>query len=56
MKFKPGYLFSILLMLPLLGVAGNSIYRGIEFNRNCGGYLIRASNANTVVLAKREVL
>jgi hypothetical protein len=31
------------------------IFNAISFNKNCGGYLTRAANANTVELASKEL-
>jgi hypothetical protein len=38
-----------------LGWAANRIYNGIQFDRNCGGYLKRAADANVVNMAKVEL-
>lgn len=45
----------IILLLPFLFWAGFRTIRDINFNRNCGGYLKRAADANSVDLAKTEL-
>jgi hypothetical protein len=47
--------YAILLLLPLLIWSTLRIVNGISFNRNCEGYLKRASDANTVAQAKIEL-
>lgn len=52
---------ALMLTLALLGVAscgahcGVSAVRCIKYEQDCGGYLKRASDANTVELARREL-
>ena len=55
MKNKNSFLIGTIMCLPFLGWAGNNIVKRISFDRNCGGYLTRASNANTIPLAKEEL-
>jgi hypothetical protein len=45
----------LLLLLPFLLWSGLRVYDAVQFSRNCGGYLKRAGDANTVPLAKREL-
>ena len=45
----------ILLFLPLAIVLGYYAFVHIQFNRNCGGHLKRAGDANTVALAMQEL-
>lgn len=47
--------FATLLLLPILVWSTLRIMNGINFNRNCGGYLKRAADANTVTQAKTEL-
>jgi hypothetical protein len=45
--------FAGLLMMLLFPVwMGYRIYAGIVFDRNCGGYIAQAGNANTIDMAK----
>ena len=49
------FLLAILLSLPFLLWSGNRIYKGIMFNKEAGGYLKRAADANIVSLTKPEL-
>lgn len=44
-----------LLMLPFLGWAGARIYNEVIFDREIGGRLKRAADANSITLAKQEL-
>jgi hypothetical protein len=50
-------LFAVAIMAAIIlcGWMGTRIINGITFNQNCGGYLARAANANTVEIAEREL-
>lgn len=48
-------IFLTLGILFFLGVYTTRIIVGVQFNRNCTGYLIRAANANTVETALVEL-
>jgi hypothetical protein len=45
----------ILAVIPFLAWGATRAIKDIEFNRNCGGYLERAANANTVEIAEKEL-
>lgn len=45
----------LLLILPLVLFIVWTSFRAIEFNRECGGHLKRAADANTVPLALKEL-
>jgi len=42
-------------MVPLIGWAGARIYQSIIFDKDCGGYLKRAADANTVEMAEKQL-
>lgn len=44
-----------MLCLPAIGWTASLAIKEISFERNCGGYLTRAANANTVAIAKDEL-
>lgn len=46
---------SVLLMLPVLILAGSATYSEIAFDVNCQGHLKRAGDANTVEMAEKEL-
>src|SRR5581483_461506 len=48
-------LIGILLIAPLVAIFGYRCYKDIVFTQNCGGYLKRAADANSVDLAKGEL-
>jgi hypothetical protein len=48
-------MLAILLMVPFLAWGACRITKGILFDRDCGGYLKRAADANTVPMAKKEL-
>lgn len=45
----------LLATIPFLAFASIRTFRAIDFNQNCGGYLERAANSNTIELAKTEM-
>ncbi|OGI17115.1 MAG: hypothetical protein A3J63_03065 [Candidatus Moranbacteria bacterium RIFCSPHIGHO2_02_FULL_40_12b] len=45
----------VLLVLIFVAWVVARIVIGIQFNQNCGGYLKRAADANTVELAKKQL-
>jgi hypothetical protein len=45
----------LLLVFPVLLVLTFDIYLNVSFNRNCGGHLKRAADANTIELAQQEL-
>ncbi|PIR93613.1 hypothetical protein COT97_05605 [Candidatus Falkowbacteria bacterium CG10_big_fil_rev_8_21_14_0_10_39_11] len=47
----------VLLMccIPILGWTGARVYNSIFFNKDCGGYLKRAADANQVDIAKKQL-
>jgi len=45
----------VVLCVPFLGWAGARIYNGIIFDREVGGHLKRAADANSVEIAKKEL-
>jgi len=53
-KFK--MLVGIILCIPILMWGGIRIYKSINYSIECGGHLKRAADANTVELAKTEML
>lgn len=51
---KQGIIFLIGLLL-MVGYLGTRAVKSVQFNQNCGGYLKRAADANTVETAKEEL-
>jgi hypothetical protein len=47
--------FGTMLILPFLIWTGIRIYDNVQFNRNCGGHIKRAADANTIELATQEM-
>lgn len=45
----------VVLCVPFLGWAGARIYNGIIFDREVGGHLKRAADANSIEIAKKEL-
>ena len=45
----------LLSILAFMIVLGFGIIKGIQFDKNCGGYLERAVNANTIEMAVAEL-
>lgn len=45
----------ILCILAAIGILVVVIVKNVQFNQNCGGYLKRAADANSVELAKQEL-
>ena len=48
-------LLGFVLILPLVGWMGFRIVAGIQFDRNCEGYLKRAADSNTIDLAEKQL-
>jgi hypothetical protein len=48
-------LICIVSLLALLTVGGFRCANGIQFERNCSGYLKRAGDANTIEIAEKEL-
>ena len=48
-------LFGISLWIPAVVLVVAAFFTSLGFNNNCGGYLVRASNANTIQLAHQEL-
>jgi hypothetical protein len=49
------FVYAILLLLPLLAWSILRIVSGVNFDRNCEGYLKRAADASTVAIAKIQL-
>jgi hypothetical protein len=49
-------LICIVSLLALLTVGGFRCANGIQFDRNCSGYLKRAGDANTIEIAEKELV
>jgi len=45
----------IVIFVVLIGLYGMMVFRDITYTQNCGGYLKRAADANTVELAKKSL-
>lgn len=54
MKIVLGIFATVMTLLFVMCV-GLRIYNGIQFDRQCGGHLKRAADANTVELARQEL-
>lgn len=48
--------FGLLFILPLLGLIGGRIVKAVSFDRDCAGHIKRAGDANTVEMAKQEMV
>lgn len=46
---------AIILTIISLGISTTVIVKSISFNQNCGGYLKRAADANTIEMAQTEL-
>lgn len=53
--FVTSTILAIICVVCLIFVACGYIFNAVVFNQNCGGYLGRAANANTIELAKGEL-
>src|SRR3989344_7544833 len=54
-KFRKLILKTALVLLPLLVLSGARVVKMVLFNRDCGDHIKRASDANTVEMAKEEM-
>ncbi len=48
-------MFAVVLTLACLLLLGAKAYQSVQFDRNCGGHLKRAADANTIELARQEL-
>lgn len=49
------FIFTLISLISFCFWGGVRIHSAINFNQNCGGYLKRAANANTIELATKEL-
>ena len=52
---KLSFLTSVLTFIIFLVICGYSIVDSVQFDRNCGGHLKRAADANSIEMAQAEL-